>query len=74
MIYVGAATSGANYNPAVTVGLMITGQLAFFTAICYLIAQTVGSIIAGIMLRYLLPGEFLKLGSLGYPRVNPHSA
>jgi len=70
LIYVGAATSGGHYNPAVTLGLMITGKIWWWHAVLYFIFQTLGSLLAGILLRYsmTLPGR--TAGGLGYPRVH----
>jgi len=49
LIYVGAATSGGHYNPAVTLGCMITGKQWWWHSILYFIFQTVGSLLGGIM-------------------------
>lgn len=49
LIYVGAATSGGHYNPAVTVGALITGQQWWWHSTLYLIFQTVGSLLGGVL-------------------------
>jgi len=52
MIYAGGNVSGAHYNPAVTVGLIITKNCPVVDGLLYIVSQGVGSIIAG-MLVYL---------------------
>merc|ERR1712166_1596574 len=39
MIYVGAATSGAHYNPAVTLALLVTGNHKFVDSLLYIAFQ-----------------------------------
>jgi len=70
LIYVGAQTSGGHYNPAVTLGLFVTGKHDWWNTILYLIFQTVGSILAGLLLRYCIPKEYRAQGGLGYPTVD----
>ncbi|MBX3085787.1 MAG: aquaporin [Anaerolineae bacterium] len=45
--------SGAHVNPAVTLGLLIGGKVSVNKAIFYWIAQILGGIAAGFVLRYL---------------------
>ena len=45
-IWIGAATSGANYNPAVTVALMLTKNIDLLNGLLYIVAQVVGSFLA----------------------------
>jgi len=45
-IWIGAATSGANYNPAVTVALMLTKNIDCLNGVLYIVAQIVGSFLA----------------------------
>ena len=49
-IYAGAATSGANYNPAVTIALQVTGNLDAINALFYVLFQFLGGVQAGIAL------------------------
>merc|ERR1719162_1360313 len=49
MIYAGAATSGSNFNPAVSLGLALTGHLPFMEAILYMAFQMLGGLVAGIL-------------------------
>ena len=56
MIWAGANISGANYNGAVTIALMITRHLSVLKGFLYLLAQFSGSLLAGLIL-----GCFLKM-------------
>ena len=47
--------SGAHVNPAVTLGLLIGGRVSINKAIFYWIAQILGGIAAGFVLRYVFP-------------------
>jgi len=46
MIYANGAVSGANFNPAVSLGLLIAGALPVVDFAIYLVAQLLGSIFA----------------------------
>ncbi|WP_314685870.1 aquaporin [uncultured Bifidobacterium sp.] len=47
--------SGGHYNPAVTVAAMLTGRTAPLDGLIYIVAQILGSLGAGALLRFLLP-------------------
>src|SRR5579859_2428772 len=47
--------SGAHVNPAVTLGLLIGGQVKVVRAIVYWIAQFAGAILAALLLRFIFP-------------------
>ena len=47
--------SGAHVNPAVTLGLLVGGKVSVNKAIFYWIAQILGGIAAGFLLRYIFP-------------------
>lgn len=55
MIYIGAKISGAHYNPAVTIGLLVTNHIEVIKAIAYIISQLVGSLAAGAAISWLKP-------------------
>lgn len=42
--------SGAHFNPAVTIGLLVTGRIGAGPAIAYIISQLVGGSLAGVLL------------------------
>lgn len=43
LVFMGGNISGAHYNPAVTLGLFVNGQVGFITWIAYTVAQVVGA-------------------------------
>merc|ERR1719378_1739957 len=52
MIYVGAKTSGANFNPAVSLGLFLTGNLKLIPFLAYTGFQLLGGYLAGILCEF----------------------
>ncbi|MDZ4766891.1 MAG: aquaporin [Chloroflexota bacterium] len=50
--------SGANFNPAVTLGLLVGGKMKLDRAVYYWVAQFAGAIVAAIILRGVLPAEW----------------
>lgn len=62
MIYAGAATSGAHYNPAVTVALLLIKKIPVVEAVMYIVSQFVGGFVAGLLVSW-----FAVLPSCGCP-------
>ena len=64
MVYAGGHTSGAHYNPAVTLAILIRGRIAASEAILYMISQFAGGALAAFTVVYLagdaMPDEILK--------------
>lgn len=60
-IYAYGHISGTHINPAVTLGLLIAGEIQFATAIGYWIVQFLGGILGAVALNVLLPNP----GDLG---------
>jgi len=56
MIFAGAHISGAHYNPAVTLAVLLRGRMALSEAVVYWIVQILGGIVAGVLVSYLLIG------------------
>ena len=54
-VYVYGHISGAHINPAVTLGLLIAGEIQFATAIWYWIVQFAGGILGAYALKGVLP-------------------
>lgn len=53
MIYVFGNISGTHINPAVTIALVIGKVMAKKDALFYVIAQTIGAILASVLLKFL---------------------
>ena len=51
MVYAGGHISGAHYNPAVTVGILIRGKLQPADVVPYWIAQLAGASVAALLVR-----------------------
>lgn len=61
LVYTIGKVSGANVNPAVTLGLFLTGNLHYKTAIFYILAQVTGAmfaVAAYINLKLTLPAVY----------------
>ncbi|XP_053987960.1 aquaporin AQPAe.a-like [Hylaeus anthracinus] len=54
--------SGCHVNPAVTVGLLISGNCSFLKAICYIICQCCGAIAGSAVLKVLIPTTAARNG------------
>ncbi len=54
MVYAGEHISGAHYNPAVTLGLMMRGKMDRADVLPYMLAQLIGAIVAAFMASFLL--------------------
>jgi len=56
MIYAGGHVSGAHYNPAVTLGVVVRGRCSPADAIGYMVAQVAGAVVAALLVGFLKPG------------------
>jgi len=74
MIYVGAATSGAHYNPAVTLALLVTGNHKFVDSLLYIAFQFAGGLCAGFMVWFICISKEDALHNLGYIQTYPQIA
>jgi aquaporin Z len=54
MIYAGGHISGAHYNPAVTLAVLIRGKISVAEAIIYMIMQIIGACVASLIVMYLM--------------------
>jgi glycerol uptake facilitator-like aquaporin len=72
MVWTGSAVCGSHYNPAITLGLTLTKKVPILTCITYIASQLVGSLLAAIILKMLVPKTYLDVAKtekfeLGYP-------
>ena len=58
MICWGGGITGAQYNPAVTIALMMNGEHAAGSGLLNIVSQFGGSLFAGFMLQMTLPATF----------------
>ena len=62
MVFAGGHISGAHYNPAVTIGVLIRGKVQAIDVVPYMIAQLAGAAIAALVV-----GKFLRAGIVVTP-------
>ena len=56
LVYCTAGVSGGHINPAVTLGLAVTGRVTLFRSALYIAAQLMGSALACLLLAFLTGG------------------
>ncbi len=54
MIYAGGHISGAHYNPAVTLAVLLRGKISAAEAIVYMIVQIIGACVASLVVMYYM--------------------
>lgn len=62
--------SGGHFNPAVTLAFLATRRIAVVTALIYIIAQLLGSVLAGLALVYFFPPAMVGAAKLGNPALD----
>ena len=53
MVYMGGHISGAHYNPAVSIAMIIRGLLSVKEAVNYILSQLAGAILAALLVNWL---------------------
>jgi aquaporin TIP len=59
--------SGGHFNPAVTLGFLVTRRIAPVLAVCYWVVQFGGAILAALLLKWVLPSGAEGAANLGTP-------
>jgi aquaporin Z len=57
MIFAGAHVSGAHYNPAVTLAVLLRGRIVLKEAVAYVIVQIIGAIAAASIVQFVMPDK-----------------
>jgi aquaporin TIP len=57
------AVSGGHFNPAITLGFVVTGRMPIARALLYWIAQLVGATLAGLLLVQVIGADFVAAGT-----------
>jgi aquaporin Z len=63
MVYMGGHTSGAHYNPAVTVAVWIRKKISLYDAGIYIVMQLIGAILAAMLVNWYAGGEHFTVGA-----------
>ena len=58
MVYMGGHISGAHYNPAVSVAILIRGKMKVRDLLPYMLAQITGAILASLAVMFILGDTF----------------
>lgn len=69
MVSVTARLGGGMLNPVVSIGAWVAGRLTTVRAVTVIAAQLTGAVVAGILLRYVVPGTAFDAASGGTPAV-----
>ena len=64
-IYTLGKISGAHFNPAVTIGLLVTKNISLMDSIYYIIAQVIGAVLGSVALFLCLGAPAVAIGGLG---------
>ena len=56
MVFAGGHISGAHYNPAVTLGVLIRGKLKAADVVPYIVAQILAAVVAATAVKFLRAG------------------
>jgi MIP family channel proteins len=63
------AVSGGHFNPAVTLGVALARKLVWGLVLPYWVAQLVGALAAGVLLRFVFAADVAAVVHLGTPTV-----
>jgi aquaporin Z len=66
MVYAGGHISGAHYNPAVTLAVLIRGRIEIREAVGYWIAQIVGGLLASALVTAVAPAQTSPMNVSGH--------
>src|SRR5664279_1570037 len=61
MIFAGAHVSGAHYNPAVTLAVLLRGKITLSDAIPYMIVLILGAALAAVVVMFFLNVKILEI-------------
>jgi aquaporin NIP len=63
IVYAFGDVSGAHINPAVTIAFWVSGRFPLKEVAPYIVAQSVGSVLACALLQFMFPNESTYLGA-----------
>ena len=59
MVFAGGHVSGAHYNPAVTLAVLMRGKTTVNEAVIYIVVQLVAAVVAALAFRAISPADYL---------------
>ncbi|MBI3647453.1 MAG: aquaporin [Actinobacteria bacterium] len=74
MVSVTAHLSGGLVNPAIAIGLWVTGRLPSAKTVAFVVAELLGAVVAGFVLKYLVPGHMFGPAEGGVTALAPSIA
>ncbi len=63
--------SGGHFNPAITLGFLVTRRIATALAVVYWLMQFAGACVAALLLWWIFPAEAIAPARLGAPLLHP---
>lgn len=66
MVYMGGYISGAHYNPAVTLAVLMRGKISVNTAINYMVVQIIAGAVAAFVFLMIKGTAFVPTPSVGF--------
>jgi MIP family channel proteins len=66
--------SGAHFNPAVSVSMLLTGRIDPVRTLCYIVSQCLGAVVAAVACRAIFPIDAVTEANLGIPLPRPGTA
>ena len=73
-VYASGHISGGHINPAVTIGMLVTGKIKPPAAAAYIVVQLLGATLAAFILSSCLPGKAVDAVKLGATLAAPENA
>ena len=67
MISALGGVSGGHFNPAVTIGFLVTNRQGVGEGVSYILSQLIGGVVAGLLLRAIFAAEVWQKAQLGTP-------
>jgi aquaporin TIP len=71
MVSITAHISGGLVNPAVAIGLWVTGKLSGTRTLAFIAAQMLGAVAGAYLLKYLIPADVFNAGTGGGVALDP---
>ena len=65
MVYMGGYISGAHFNPAVTMAVLVRGRIDVGTALRYMLVQVVGGLVAALVFEVIKESLFIPAPASG---------